>query len=183
MQAQVAALGLPLCTVELSEMPSMEEYNERMNARLTELRKEGFTHGAYGDIFLEDLRIHREQQLAEAGFDVVFPIWKRDTRTLFKEFVSLGYKAVVVSCNTVLGESWVGRTLDQQFLADLPEGIDPCGENGEFHTFCYDGPIFNQPVAIKLGEKLYQEYKAPKKDDQHSNAAPVGFWFIDVLPA
>lgn len=183
MEAQVAALGLPHTTVELPEQPTMEEYNSAMQSMLEGFREQGFTHCAFGDIFLEDLRIHREQELAQAGFDAVFPIWKRDTRNMLKEFINLGYKAVVVSCDArLLGESFVGREVDRSFLTDLPANVDPCGENGEFHTFCYDGPIFNHPVAHTLGERVYQEYQAPKENEEDAPGAPIGFWFIDVLP-
>ena len=129
------------------------------------------------------MRHYREQQLSSLGVEAVFPIWKRDTRTLLKEFVNLGFKAVVVAANQQLGESFVGREVDHSFLFDLPEGIDPCGENGEFHTFCFDGPIFKTPVAYTLGEKVYKEYPAPKKDEAHDSDATTGFWFCDLLPA
>lgn len=182
LEMQLQAVGLPWSTVELPEMPDMEVYEQKMLEALRPLRAEGFTHAAFGDIFLEDLRAYREKQLANIGFEACFPLWKKDSRVLMEEFITLGFKAVIVCAKAeLLGESFLGRELDTDFLADLPEGIDPCGENGEFHTFCYDGPIFQQPVKFRLGEKTLKEYDAPKQDEVHDNKQKVGFWYQDLL--
>ena len=183
MEAQIRALGLPHSTMELAESPTMEAYNAAMAAAVEDLKAQDFTHAAYGDIFLEDLRNYREQALHALGVEAVFPIWKRDTRTLLKEFINLGFRAVIVAADAQkLGEDFVGRELDHDFLFDLPKGVDPCGENGEFHTFCFDGPIFSAPVEFVVGEKVYKEYAAPKKDEAHDSDATMGFWFCDLLP-
>ena len=181
LEQQVEALSIPAVTVELPEQPDMQQYEREMETAFRQFRDSGITHAAFGDIFLEDLRAYREQQLQEIGLHGVFPIWKRDSKELVCEFLDLGFRAVVVCVNAgSLDESFVGRDIDQSFLDDLPEGVDPCGENGEFHTFCYDGPIFNKPVEFDLGEKVYREYESPSASQ---NKDRIGFWFCDLLPA
>ncbi len=174
---QVASIGMPFSTIELPEEPSMDEYNNAMKAKVTGLRDAGFEAAAFGDIFLEDLRVYREQQLAPFNIRAIFPIWKRDTRELLLEFIKLKFKAITVCVNAnLLDSSFAGRILDETFMNDLPPNVDPCGENGEFHTFCFDGPIFNQPVQFKQGEIVYREYKSPNSDTS------MGFYFKDLLP-
>ena len=110
-----------------------------------------------------------------------FPLWKKDTRQLIDHFVESGFKATIVALNAqLLDESFLGREIDHDLLKDLPDNVDPCGENGEFHTFCYDGPIFDHPIAFEKGEKIFREYNAPKKDAAHSNDQKAGFWFLDL---
>ena len=177
MEAQVQALGLPCSTIELPENPDMELYGKLMNEGVEKLKSQGYTTAGFGDIFLEDLRKYREEQLQTLNVDCVFPLWKRDTAALMQEFINSGFKAIVVCINgQLLDESFVGREVDAQFLEDLPSNVDPCGENGEFHTFCYDGPIFKHPVAFEIGEKTYREYPAPKEGE-----APYGYWFCDLI--
>ena len=184
---QALALGIPLQKLMLGEQPSMAEYETSMMHTLTDLKDEGFTHAVFGDIFLEDLRVYREARLSEIGLTAVFPLWKRDTTALVKEFIALGFKTIVVCTKAeVLDESFAGRVIDEDFLRDLPEGVDPCGENGEFHSFVFDGPIFREPVPFSIGEKVFREYKAPKDDkdtcfsDQPSPPS-MGFWFCDLI--
>jgi len=180
MELQAEAIGLPLTTVELPEQPSMDEYAELMEKAVVDLQGEGYEHCGFGDIFLEDLRQYREEQLKPFGIHCHFPLWKRDTKSLVEEFIQLGFRAVVVCTKAeLLGESFVGREIDTDFLRDLPDGVDPCGENGEFHTFCFDGPLFSSPVAYHLGEKVFREYKHPDPD---AVVEGMGFWFVDVLP-
>lgn len=179
---QAEALGLPLKVVNLPEQPSMEDYSKLMGEAVSELKNEGFEDCIFGDIFLEDLRAYREKQLAEVGISCHFPLWKRDTKELLKDFIDQGFKAITVCVNgELLGEEFVACEVDEYFLNKLPSNVDPCGEKGEFHTFCYDGPIFKQPVEFELGEKVFREYKAPKKDEQHDNEKKMGFWFCDLL--
>ena len=181
-QAQVAALGIPCHTVELPEMPDMATYEKSMEEALDPLLAAGHTHAAFGDIFLEDLKAYREEKLAATGLKAVFPLWKRDTAELAQEFFNLGFEAVVVTVNgQVLDESFAGRVYNAEFVADLPEGVDPCGENGEFHTFCYAGPIYSSPIAYTLGEKVAREYPAPKTDDGQQGP-PVVYYYQDLLP-
>lgn len=178
LNAQIAELGLPADTIELPEQPDMAEYERQMINAVSSLKNEGFTHSAFGDIFLEDLRKYREEQLAKYNFKAVFPIWKRDTRELMHYFIENGFQAITVCVNaTLLNESFAGRLLDESFLNDLPANVDPCGENGEFHTFCFNGPVFKNPVRFNVGEKTYREYDSPKEEGQKT-----GFWFCDLLP-
>ena len=128
--------------------------------------------------------MYKRQQLDTFDISCVFPLWKRDTKALLQEFLALGFKAVVVCIKSeLLDASFAGREIDENFINDLPDNVDPCGENGEFHTFCYDGPIFSQPVSFTIGEKVFRAYNNPKKDEQHSNEDKIGFWFCDLVPA
>ena len=174
---QAESIGLPLETIELPEAPSMEDYNQIMEQAVKRLKSQAYTHCGFGDIFLEDLRKYREEQLEPHQISCIFPLWKSDTKALLHEFISLGFKAVVICIKAeLLDESFLGREIDERFIADLPANVDPCGENGEFHTFCYDGPIFNHPIAFQTGEKTYKEYKNPE------GKAGMGFWFQELIP-
>ncbi len=180
MEQQIASLGIPAMTVELPESPDMETYAVKMREAVHALQEKGFQHTAFGDIFLEDLREYREKQLAEMGISAHFPLWKIDTRELILEFIDLGFKSVVICVNaSKLDESFLGRTIDRDFLDDLPDDVDPCGENGEFHTFCYDGPVFRHPISFKEGERILRNYPNPDKSDGQED---LGFWYLDLLP-
>lgn len=182
LERQAASIGLPLVKMEIPEMPSMEDYENVMSATLTELIAQGATASVFGDILLEDLRAYREKQLAALNLKALFPLWKIPTDTLVKEFIDLGYKSIITCVNdAVLDKSFVGRTIDYEFLNDLPENVDPCGENGEYHSFVYDGPIFRTPIDFKKGALVYKEYTSTQKDDD--NPPPDnGFWYCDLLP-
>lgn len=180
---QVKEIGLPLTTIELPEEPTMEVYNTAMERVIGKLNSEGYTHCGFGDIFLEDLRIYRETKLSPYDIECCFPLWKRDSKELITEFLDLGFRAIIIALNSeVLDVSFAGREIDENFLKDLPSNVDPCGENGEFHTFCFDGPIFTNPVQFTLGEKVYKEYKRPKDQDTGTVGHSIGFWFCDLLP-
>ena len=188
MDAQAAAIGLPLQKLILPDQPSMLEYEAHMMQTMTGLQQDGFTHAFFGDIFLEDLKQYREAQLAKVGFRAQFPLWKRDTTELMHEFIDLGFKTILVCTKAeLLDESFAGRIIDKDFLKDLPKNVDPCGENGEFHTFVFDGPIFQKPVPFTIGEKVFREYKAPKEDkdgcytSQPPRPSSMGFWFCDLI--
>ena len=175
LQQQLNAIGIPNGVIELPEHPTNEEYEKLMRKKVQQLKTEGFEHAAFGDIFLEDLKEYREQRLLKLNIKALFPLWKKDTKQLIHEFIDLGFKTVVVCVNAaLLDKSFAGRTIDRDFLNDLPEDVDPCGENGEFHTFCYDGPIFKYPVKFSIGETVFREY-------QHGQMKS-GFWFCDLLP-
>ncbi|MGD1842857.1 MAG: diphthine--ammonia ligase [Thermonemataceae bacterium] len=177
---QVKNIGLPLTTLMLSEQPSMEEYDQKMAETIAQLKAEGYTDCGFGDIFLEDLRAYREKQLE--GITCHFPLWRRNTQSLIEEFITLGFKAIIICLDaSLLDASWLGREIDESFIQALPAHVDPCGENGEFHTFCFDGPIFSKPVAFEKGEKVLRQYKKPKNDAQEPEEKQ-GFWFIDLLP-
>lgn len=186
LQEQVKSIGLPLQMLQLPDQPDMQAYNQLMEVTMAGLKSEGFTHAIYGDIFLEDLRAYREQQLATQGFTAHFPLWKRNTAGLLKEFLDLGFKTIVVCVQAdKLDKSFAGRIIDHDFIRELPKDVDPCGERGEFHTFVFDGPIFKNPVHFSIGERVYRSYAAPKSAD-NSDEAPtddeMGFWFCDLLP-
>jgi len=179
LEKQTQSIGIPLSTIELPEEPSMEDYNTLMTRTVGNLQAEGYTNCGFGDIFLEDLKTYREEQLKPYNITCHFPLWKRDTKEILNEFIDLGFKAVVICINSsLLDKSFVGREINKEFMNDLPDNVDPCGENGEFHTFCFDGPIFNYPIQFEIGEKVHREYKSPSKDDESS----IGFWFCDLLP-
>jgi uncharacterized protein (TIGR00290 family) len=189
LEAQARAIGLPLQKLILPDQPSMPEYESLMMQTMTGLKSEGFTHSFFGDIFLDDLKKYREEQLSRIGMEARFPLWKQDTTELLHEFIDLGFKTVVVCTKAeVLDESFTGRIIDRDFLKDLPKDVDPCGENGEFHTFIFDGPIFKNPVHFVTGEKVFREYVAPKEDRDRcfTNKPPrpssMGFWFCDLVP-
>ncbi|WP_147676079.1 adenine nucleotide alpha hydrolase [Algibacter pacificus] len=182
--AQTNAINIKASLIELPEMPSMETYEEVMLNTVSQLKQNGFTHSAFGDIFLEDLRTYRENNLAKHHIKTVFPIWKKDTKTLLTEFLNLGFKTIVVCANSkFFDQDFVGTIIDEHFIDNLPEGVDPCGENGEFHTFCFDGPIFKNPIPFTIGEKVYREYDAPKgNDDSVCTADNYGVWYCDLVP-
>jgi uncharacterized protein (TIGR00290 family) len=174
---QIRQLGLPLRKVSLPEMPDMETYEKIMGDQMAELKMEGISHSIYGDIFLEDLKAYREKQLAKHSMNAVFPLWKKDSKALVKEFIELGYQSIIVCAQDGL-QDFCGRIIDPTFLDDLPKGIDPCGENGEFHTFVFNGPIFKKPVSFELGEKVYRPFP-----NQHQSSDIEGYWYIDCIPS
>lgn len=191
LQAQAESIGIPLKIMQVPEMPTMEVYENVMTETLTELKNQGIVYSVFGDIFLEDLRKYREEQLARIAFKGVFPIWKIPSHDLIQEFISLGFKTIVVCVNErYLDKSFVGRIIDQDFINDLPENVDVCGENGEFHTFTFDGPIFSKPINFEIGEVVYRKYEKPKTQDSSNKACDksatdafdFGFWYCDLIP-
>lgn len=174
LEAQLKAIGLPYIIVSIPEQCINTTYESIMQEAVAPLVREGFEYAAFGDIFLEDLKQYREQQLAQIGLKGLFPLWKRDSISVVDEFIDLGFKAITVSVNAqYLDESFVGRVLDHDFIDDLPPGVDPAGENGEFHTFCFDAPYFKTPIDFTIGEKVYRTY-------QHGTET-FGYWFCDLL--
>ncbi|MFV5693286.1 diphthine--ammonia ligase [Flavobacterium sp. LT1R49] len=191
LEQQAQSIGFPLEIMQIPEMPTMEVYEKVMQETLEKLKDQGVTHSIFGDIFLEDLRKYREDKLAEIGFEGIFPLWKIPTQDLIQEFISLGFKTIVVCVNErFLDKSFVGRVIDQDFINDLPENVDVCGENGEFHTFTFDGPIFSKPIDFEIGEVVYRKYEKPKEQDSSntacdtsaSDAFDFGFWYCDLIP-
>ncbi len=180
--AQIEAIGLPHSIVELPQQCNMSVYEHKILEAVTVLKHQSFTHSAFGDIFLEDLKVYREEQLKRINLKAVFPLWKKDSLLLLDEFIELGFKAIVVCANsTHFDKSFVGTIIDKHFASQLPEHVDPCGENGEFHTFCFDGPIFKNPISFSIAETIYREYDTPKTDTNTSNTKS-GFWYCDLLP-
>jgi uncharacterized protein (TIGR00290 family) len=191
LERQAAAIGLPLEKIFVSQRSSNEEYQQKMAACLSAHKARGVTGCAFGDIFLEDLKRWREENLAKVGMRGIFPIWKEDLRELIREFFALGFGTVICCVNDAwLGESAVGRNIDEEFIRSLPANVDPCGENGEFHSFAFAGPIFKEAVKFKVGEKVYRPVEVTHPTDSGSTyvcpsgpTATKGFWFCDLLPA
>jgi uncharacterized protein (TIGR00290 family) len=186
LEAQASVLGIPLETIELPEQPGMAAYESAMVSKVKAMKDAGCSHSIFGDIFLEDLRNYRETKLKELEITCAFPLWKIDTRKLASEFIDLGFRSIVVCVNEqFLHRSFCGRVIDHSFLEDLPDHVDPCGENGEFHSFVFEAPIFSENIPIIKGELVYRKYQAPENDNNcHTNAAPseYGFYFCDLLP-
>jgi len=154
LQAQAEAAGLPLYAVDIPWPCSNAEYEQRMSDAVRRLVGDGFTHVAFGDLFLEDVRRYREDRLAGSGLTPLFPLWKpQSTATLAQEMIAGGLRATLTCIDPrKLEPSFAGRAFDESLIADLPPGIDPCGENGEFHSFAWDGPMFLHPVAVTVGD-------------------------------
>jgi uncharacterized protein (TIGR00290 family) len=166
---QAETLSLPLREVEIPPDCSNEEYERRMGRALEEMRDEGIRHIAFGDLHLRDVRDYRERLVEGAGMKAVFPLWGEQTAELADRFISDGFQAIVVCVDEEqLAGDFAGRDYDRDLLGDLPDGVDPCGENGEFHTFVHAGPLLREPVAFELGESVL-------RDDR--------FRFRDLVPA
>lgn len=153
LQRQADAVGLPLRIVNIPSPCTNEQYEAVMSNALAELKAQGVEQMAFGDLLLEDIRDYREKQMAATGIKTFFPLWKRDTTKLAQEIIANGTKAVITCVDPkVLDASFAGRQFDDAFLNALPSNVDPCGENGEFHTFVYDGPMFKHPLQIQVGD-------------------------------
>lgn len=181
LEKQAESLGFDLIKMEIPKEPSMEQYREIMTETMREIQLQGVTHSIFGDIFLEDLRKYREEQLKTIGMEAVFPLWKQNTSDLIHEFLDLGFKTIVTCVNeTYLDKSFAGRIIDQNFINDLPKNVDPCGENGEFHTFTFAGPIFKEPIDFEIGETVKKTYPKPKTGSDDKDGEYV-FWFCDLI--
>jgi len=168
LEMQAASLSLPLEKIYITKDSGGKEYEMRMKEALMRYKKLGVEAVAFGDIFLENLKQYREEHLKEVGMEGVFPIWKQDTVELAKTFIGLGFKAVITCVDSkVLDGKFSGRLFDDQFLSELPNGVDKCGENGEFHSFVFDGPIFSKPILYKSGEKVFCNNR---------------FYYTDIMP-
>ena len=160
LELQAAALGLPLEKVYISKTSDNKEYELLMKEALRRYKKLGVAAVGFGDIFLEELKKYREDRLREADLEGIFPIWKRDTHELAETFIDLGFKAIITCVDTkVLDKKFSGRLFGRKFLSELPSSVDPCGENGEFHSFVYDGPIFKKEVPYDKGETVLREQR------------------------
>ncbi len=168
LERQAESLGLPLHKIFIPRNCRNQDYEMKMEEALAGYRSKGIHGVAFGDIFLEDLRQYREKNLARVGMRGLFPLWKRDTRELVRTLIQLGFRAIQVCVDArVLDRSFAGQWMDDEFLRRLPPGVDPCGENGEFHSFVSAGPIFEQPIQFAVGEVVERD----------------GFYFCDLIPA
>lgn len=169
LEAQASSLGLSLEKVFISKNPSNDEYESQMEGILLKYQNHGVSSVVFGDIFLEDLRRYREDNLARIGMKGVFPLWGRDTSDLAHDFIDSGFRAVIicVDSNALYGR-FVGRAFDKQFLSELPPAVDPYGENGEFHSFVYAGPIFKESILYAVGDVVLRDSR---------------FYYCDLLPS
>jgi uncharacterized protein (TIGR00290 family) len=168
LERQAESLGIPLRQILISKGASNDEYEIKTGEALADYRTRGIDTVAFGDLFLEEIRAYRERLLAKHNMSGVYPVWGRNTAELIREFVAQGFKTAVVCVDPKqLDSSFVGRIIDDDFLAALPAHVDPCGENGEFHTFVFDGPMFRKPVTFSFGEVVCRD----------------SFWFCDLVPS
>jgi len=157
-EQQAESLGLPLEIMTISKGADNAEYETQMEAALLRYKQQGVNAVAFGDIFLEDVRQYRLNHLSQVGMESIFPLWQKDTHELVQSFIDLGFKSIITCVDTnVLDAHFAGRVIDDAFLAELPASVDPCGENGEFHSFAFDGPIFKQPIPFQLGERVLRD--------------------------
>ncbi len=164
---QTGAMGLPLEEIRIPAGASNAVYESAMKECLLSYRSKGVSRVIFGDLFLQDVRQYRENRLAELGMTGLFPLWKKDTRKLAEDFIAKGFRAIIVCVDPkLIDPSFCGREFDHSLLSELPGSADPCGENGEFHTFVYDGPIFRRPIKLRKDEVVNRE----------------GFWFCDLIP-
>jgi uncharacterized protein (TIGR00290 family) len=167
LEQQADRLGVPLHQIFISKGAGNDEYESRMSEAFAHFRGQGVETVAFGDLFLADIRAYRERLLAKCGMRGTYPIWGRDTARLIRDFIARGFKTAVVCVDPKqLDPSFAGRVIDEDFLSALPAHVDPCGENGEFHTFVFDGPIFRAPVQFRFGEVVCRD----------------SFWFCDLIP-
>ena len=167
LEKQALSLGVPLHQVLIAKGATNQEYETNLIDAVLNYHHRGIDSIVFGDLFLEDIKTYRDQFLARHDLRGIYPVWMRNTTEFINEFIDLGFKAVVTCVDSkVLDSSFAGRVIDRDFLAKLPASVDPCGENGEFHTFVFDGPNFAQPIGFSVGDTVLRD----------------GFWFCDLLP-
>jgi len=169
LEQQAESLAIPLHTIMIPKDCSNEIYEARMREALSHFKARGITKIAFGDLFLHDVKHYRDERLTQAGMTGLYPIWMRDTDELVRTFIGLGFKAILACVDTqAIDASFAGRELDYQLLRDLPEDADPCGENGEYHSFVYAGPIFKKAIPCRAGERVMRTAR---------------FNYCDIMPA
>lgn len=167
LEKQAASLGLPLHQLLISKGATNEEYEAKMAEAFGVYREKGIDSIIFGDLFLEDIKSYRDQFLGRHNMKGIYPVWQRDTTEFIREFIRLGFKAILTCVDLkALDQSFAGKIIDEEFLSSLPTHVDPCGENGEFHTFVFDGPGFSEAIKFSVGETVSRD----------------GFWFCDLLP-
>jgi uncharacterized protein (TIGR00290 family) len=173
LEQQAEAIGLPLAKIYLPSVSPNEVYQQIMGKQMASYKARAIDAVAFGDLFLEDLRAWRENNLAKAGMRGIFPLWRRDTAKFARDVIAKGFRAYLSCVEGKVSEGFVGRAFDQKLLDDLPPGIDPCGEYGEFHTFVYDGPIFKKPVNVRVGIIVTRDGR------YYADLLPEGFAALD----
>jgi uncharacterized protein (TIGR00290 family) len=167
LERQADALSLPLHETLITRNATNQEYEAQMEKAFAFYLEQGIETVVFGDLFLEEIRAYRDQFLSRHQMRGLYPVWLRDTTAFIEEFIKLGFKAVITCVDArVLDSSFAGMMIDEQFLSALPAHVDPCGENGEFHTFVFDGPNFREPVKFSVGERVARD----------------SFWYCDLLP-
>ncbi len=192
LEQQADSLGLPLEKIFISKNSSNEEYETRMREVLTKYREAGVSSVVFGDIFLENVKQYRENNLEKVGMKGIFPLWGKDTAKLARAFIDLGFKAVVTCVDSyMLDKKFIGRTYDEQFLCELHSDTDPCGENGEFHSFVYDGPLFRERISFAVGDIVLRDDRfyycdlIPIQEDFIATSDNTGYtaYFVHLNPA
>jgi uncharacterized protein (TIGR00290 family) len=167
LERQAASLSVPLHQVLIAKGASNQEYETKLIEAVSAYRDQGIDSIVFGDLFLEDVKQYRDRFLARHELHGIYPVWMRDTSEFIRKFIDVGFKAVITCVNgDLLDPSFAGMMIDQNFLSALPADVDPCGENGEFHTFVFDGPSFTEPIEFSVGETIQRD----------------SFWFCDLLP-
>jgi len=168
LEQQAESLRLPLEKMLITSKSSNEEYESKMEEKLIQYQRQGVSSMVFGDIFLEDVRKYRQEQLVKLEMSGAFPLWKRNTTEIAHAFINLGFKSVITCIDShVLSKRFVGRVFNEHFLSELPASVDPCGENGEFHSFVYDGPIFRERISYKKGDIVLRDNR---------------FYYCDLIP-
>ena len=176
LKRQAEAIGLPLTLFSFDPAWTPEEYSKAMGEQAERFKKQGISTALFGDLYLENLRRSRERACARAGLRAEFPLWNAAPQELMEEFLRLGFRAVVTCVDgSVLDEGFVGRVIDEAFLKELPHGADICGENGEYHSFVFDGPIFHRPVPVEVAGTYYRDYPAPV------SAGAKRYWYAELI--
>lgn len=176
LKCQADAIGIPLHVITLPENCSMEEYKSIMGTFMSRMKQDGVEGVVFGDIFLEDVKAYRQKHLSKLGLSAIFPLWGKSTQVVANEFLSLGFKSVITSVDgDLLNESFVGQFFTNHFIDILPQGVDVCGENGEFHSFVYAGPIFHKELEVRVVNTIRKEYPNPLGGN------PKTFWFADII--
>ena len=174
LQQQAVALGLPLQLLPLPSSTNMELYNQLLQEQMTAFVEAGITASIFGDLHLADLKAYREKQLASIGLEGIFPIWQQPVEQTIEEFITLGFKAIVVCVHArYLSKEFVGRVINADFIKELTDNVDVCGEYGEFHSFVFAGPNFQQPVLFEKGAVVYKEYPTEEENPPYD----TGFYF------
>jgi uncharacterized protein (TIGR00290 family) len=181
--AQAASMQIAVIKCYLEEDETTQSYERMILSLYGKFRSEGVTHIVFGDIFLQDLKEYRESLLKESGLIPIFPLWKTPSTALLQEFLTRGFKTILCSCNDSCYQAGLlGRTLSLNLIEQMPPGVDPCGENGEFHTFVFEGPLFARPIGLSTGATVKKEYRFNVKEEARLRNIVTAFYFLEVIP-
>ena len=179
LKKQAASIGIPIYIIEMLPNGEISSYDDVMSRSVQHFKSLGVEHFIFGDIFLHDVKSYREKKLNPEGINVVEPLWDKTTEEVMSDFLSSGLKTIIVTTTAdILDNSYIGKVIDEDFIKNIPVGVDLCGENGEYHTFCYDGPIFREPIDFKLGEPLSKTFPINLDD---GSTQDFTYWFANLL--